>query len=138
MEGVQETGDLYEWIGDNNRCALLVRGETETADHLIEVSVDWSPDFYAAELPSPSEVDPKVPSCEWPSCRHPSAKHTAEGCGVLHCRCKCSPLPEAALSILERFVGSVGQQRPEFANDPDHSGHPFGHGEGSRAMVEPQ
>lgn len=96
MEGVQETGDLYEWIGDHQRCDLLVRGENDTTDHLIEVTVDWSPNFYASEKPSPAERNPSVPSCEWPSCRHPTAKHTAEGCGVLHCRCKCSPLPETA------------------------------------------
>lgn len=91
MERVQDTGDLYEWIGDNNRCALLVRGEAETADHLIEVTVDWSPDFYAAELPALAAVDPSAPSCERPSCKHPWAKHGPEGCGVLHCRCSTPP-----------------------------------------------
>lgn len=93
MEGVQDTGDLNEWIGDGREVDLLVRGENDTTDHLIEVTVDWSPDFYAAELPAPAEVDPKVPSCSWPSCRHPQAKHGPEGCGVLHCRCSTTSFP---------------------------------------------
>lgn len=91
MERVEETGDLYEWIGDNNACTLLVRAAAETSndptDHVIAISVDWSPNFYANEVPSLAEVDPSLPSCERESCKHPESKHVNGACGVLHCRC---------------------------------------------------
>jgi hypothetical protein len=98
MEQVEETGNLHEWIGDQQRCDLLVRGETDTTDHLVEITVDWSPNIYAAEKPSPAEVDPSVPSCSW--CKHPQSKHGAglnnDGCGVLHCNCSTTSFEKAA------------------------------------------